>query len=252
MYNSFVISSAQDTVVTTGESSENPADDSYSRREIFNAALQVAKRSAPFKGKADETNSRLSESSFILIGKEGEILSRVKLEIVYRQCRINRRKNHQKTTDISDEQGGFGSLKSVPLAGGIKKRFLIIGGSVVAVIAVISSCNNYYDQKSRDSSRERLEKIVKEWDADLNVASSTARIALSPPVMKLRDYAQSVDRTPVHDCFDEARSTLREYMDATVQYFTKFMADADADISGGVEKSTNLRKEYEKELDACK
>lgn len=252
MYNRRVCRSVQDKDVATRVGGSDPSNESYSRKEVFNAALHVAKRSGPFKGKPDEANSRASESSFILIGKEGEILSRVKLELVYQQCRINRRKSRQGLETHQDQQESLQDKNKILLVRGIKKRYLVVGATVVAILAIVSSCHNNYDKRSRVLSRERLDRVVKEWDADLNVASSTARIALSPPVMRLRDYAQSVDKTPVHDCFDPARSSLREYMDATVRYFVRFMADADADISEDVEKAANLRREYEKRLEACK
>ena len=70
-----------------------------------------------------------------------------------------------------------------------------------------------------------MDEFVTDWEADLQIASATSRIALSAPVMKLREREEELTNTKVPECLEKGETVFLAHIRASIQAFTSFMAD---------------------------
>lgn len=100
--------------------------------------------------------------------------------------------------------------------------------------SLLGGCKNPFE--SKDKGVEQLNEIEKRWDDAIDVASSTARIALPTPVAKLQDIKRDLGSIELSDCLKPAREALNDYMDIKINVFLQFMADQEPTKFGSDDK----------------
>jgi hypothetical protein len=79
----------------------------------------------------------------------------------------------------------------------------------------------------------KIQPLVEEWDDAVEVANSTARIALSPMVREMQGIKRDVEDVPVPDCARHGSALLTEGMKTIIDAFIAFMGDeSDSAVSG--------------------
>jgi len=78
----------------------------------------------------------------------------------------------------------------------------------------------------------RIQPLLEEWDDAVEVANSTARIALSPMVRDMQGIERDVEDVPVPDCARHGSALLIDGMDSIIDAFIAFMGDESEDTVG--------------------
>lgn len=87
-----------------------------------------------------------------------------------------------------------------------------------------------HEQKQKDeltNSLKALDGIYERWGDAIRVADATSRIALSTPVATLQNIRREAQELTVAPCMDEAKTTLINSMDLTIEGFFIFMTNKD-------------------------
>lgn len=83
----------------------------------------------------------------------------------------------------------------------------------------------------------QIEPLLAEWQDAVELADSTARIALSPMVRDMQRIRREIEDIPPPDCAQHGRSLLISGMDSIIDAFIDFMGDApDATVSRKLER----------------
>lgn len=86
----------------------------------------------------------------------------------------------------------------------------------------------------------KIRPLVSEFNDTMKLASSTARIALSPVVKDLQRIRRDIANIQAPDCAREANDLLIDGMDGVINAFMLFMADA-SNITVAQEMDWGLR-----------
>ena len=101
--------------------------------------------------------------------------------------------------------------------------------SAIGVAVALGLVVNAYlaDQKKQEIKRAAasMDAFARDWNADMQVASATSRIALAGPVMKLRDREEQLAKTRVPECLAKSKAELVAHVRLSIEAFTSFMAD---------------------------
>lgn len=164
--------------------------------------------------KADESvdinKSRITDASVVLILDNGRTVRLPLLEIKYK---VN---------------GGFwGQIAdlhpALALAIRAPRQYKFAALALIAVVTLISELF-YRAQVSNDL--QSLTAFESRWDPDNDIARSTAKIALSAPVMKLREHEEKLTNWNMRGCAKEPLRLLKKYVRATIEGYTSFMRDS--------------------------
>jgi len=79
------------------------------------------------------------------------------------------------------------------------------------------------DAADVDRVSAEWEEILLAWDAAVDLASATARIALSAPVASLQGLEAKARAIVVPPCLQQAKSNLQRGMESTIALFLNFM-----------------------------
>lgn len=93
----------------------------------------------------------------------------------------------------------------------------------VLFTVLLSGCKNPFESKS--NGVERLNDIEARWSDAIDIASSTARIALPTPIANLQDIKRELGTVELSDCLKPAQNALNDYMNINIGAFLQFMAN---------------------------
>jgi hypothetical protein len=96
---------------------------------------------------------------------------------------------------------------------------------------------------------DEMTKIEQRWKDGVNLAGSTARMALAPQVANLQSIRRDLDGVEVSDCLKEAKAILANSMELTIQGFMQFLANENG--YGGLVSQKSFQEAGEK-LEAYK
>jgi hypothetical protein len=82
--------------------------------------------------------------------------------------------------------------------------------------------------ESDNKGLEDLNRIEAKWKDSLRVASSTSRIALSGPVLRLQDIKRELEIISVSSCLKSAKGHLLEHMEISISALLLFMQKSDS------------------------
>lgn len=105
---------------------------------------------------------------------------------------------------------------------------------ILIFTSLLGGCKNIFE--SKDKGVENLNEIENRWDDAIDIASSTARIALPTPVANLQNIKRDLKNVELSDCLKPAREVLNDYMDIKINTFLKFMADQEPTKFGSDDK----------------
>lgn len=110
------------------------------------------------------------------------------------------------------------------------------------------------NQEEFDTSIPALNTLYGKWKDALQLAESTARIALAGPVGNLQAIKREAETLPVPDCFVAPKQQMTNGMGKMIEGFFQFMQDATlgkylAAVSFG--EGRKFLAEYEKKAKAC-
>ncbi len=109
-------------------------------------------------------------------------------------------------------------------------------------------------QEEFATSIPALNTLYSQWKDALQLAGSTARIALAGPVGHLQTIKQQMDALSVPDCFMAPKQKMTKGMGKMIEGFLKFMQDATLGkylAAGSFDEGRQLLAEYEREAKAC-
>lgn len=87
--------------------------------------------------------------------------------------------------------------------------------------------------------------LITEWDDAEELASSTARIALSGPIATLQQIRRDTAAITPPDCANEMHEALEHYMQLTIDAYLSFMAnEGDEATAAKIEDSIDAREQY--------
>ena len=69
--------------------------------------------------------------------------------------------------------------------------------------------------------------------------------------MKLRDHAVALDQLILPECFEPASVLLRKHMDTSIEAFTEFMGDSDANVASYLAEAEKYKNDYQASLLKC-
>lgn len=95
-----------------------------------------------------------------------------------------------------------------------------------------------------------LQDMKRRWDAAVEVASSTSRIALAGQVTRLQDLAEELRNAEFTSCVRFARSALVTYQEYTIRAFVLFMGKESPE--GMFEAARTPLELYAEELASCR
>lgn len=225
----------------------------FTNKELYQAALLIFRRTNRIKHIPTEQNSRITDKAVILIGREGEIIGRVKLSEVLEYCE----RRHSNPKSLSARvffSSGQILHKAKDSFFRLSPSSLKISSLVISLLFVgfsFSYCTSIDKSKRAEAAKNRLDKLVSEWDIDRKIANNTSRIALAAPVMKLRDQAVALDQLILPECFETASILLRKYMDTSIEALTEFMGDSDANVAIYFLEAEKYKNDYQAALDKC-
>ncbi|WP_322798285.1 tetratricopeptide repeat protein [Thermoflexus sp.] len=102
------------------------------------------------------------------------------------------------------------------------------------------SAVGFYCRESTKRYMSKIRPLVSEFNDTMKLASSTARIALSPVVKDLQRIRRDIANIQAPDCAREANDLLIDGMDGVINAFMLFMADA-SNITVAQEMDWGLR-----------
>lgn len=110
------------------------------------------------------------------------------------------------------------------------------------------------NQEEFATSIPALNTLYGKWKDALQLAESTARIALAGPVGNLQAIKQQTEALPVPDCFIAPKQKMTKGMGKMIEGFFQFMQDATIGKYLAVRSFDEGRKllaEYERQAKAC-
>ena len=225
----------------------------FTDKELYQAALSIFRRTNRIKHTPTEQNSRITDKAVILIGGEGEVIGRVKLSEVLEFCERKQSKPKSFSARVFFSSGQ--TLRNTKDSFfRLSPSSLKISSLVVSLLLVgfsFSYCTSIDKSKRAEAAKNRLDKLVSEWDIDRKIANNTSRIALAAPVMKLRDHAVALDQLILPECFEPASVLLRKHMDTSIEAFTEFMGDSDANVASYFAEAEKHKNNYQAALLKC-
>lgn len=117
---------------------------------------------------------------------------------------------------------------------------------VLIFTVLLSSCKNPFEAK--DKGIEQLNNIEKEWDDAVNLASSTARIALPTPVANLQSIKRNSETIEVGECLKPVKKILNHYMGMKINTFLKFMAENESTKEEQILEKAKISKTFKEYL----
>ncbi len=120
----------------------------------------------------------------------------------------------------------------------------------ISLIAIaISGCDKLIEPK--DKGLVEIRKVEQRWSDGLQLAGSTARIALSPQVANLQSIKRDLDGVVVSECLKEAKVALSEHMELSIRGFLEFMSDRKYSAEKTLEESSKKIDDYKQARDKC-
>lgn len=86
-----------------------------------------------------------------------------------------------------------------------------------------------------------LSRAASGWDDANQLAQNTPRIALAPIVSRMQEIRGRVNLTTVSACTLAARTTLSDYMSATIGWYLSFMRGDDSTVTDALLGDSNAR-----------
>jgi hypothetical protein len=123
---------------------------------------------------------------------------------------------------------------------------------VVAIIG-IGAYLFYKDQQRKEIKQAiiRMDRLEADWTSDMQIAAATSRIALSGPVMKLREREEELTNLKVPECLSEGKTAMLSHMRESIQAFTSFMADRESESTDHMIEAARKAEVYGKEKQNC-
>ena len=136
---------------------------------------------------------------------------------------------------------------------GAKKYAPALSAIGIAIILGLGIHACVADQRKREikSAVSRMDAFTKDWNADLQIASATSRIALAGPVMKLREREEQLAKAEVPECLAKSKSELMAHVRASIESFTSFMADQEYLSSFKTSEAVRHLESYAKSKAEC-
>ena len=96
-----------------------------------------------------------------------------------------------------------------------------------------------------------LQALESKWVDALRVAKATSRIALSGPIAQLQAIRRDAEAVVVSECLTDAKSSLRNHMDATINAFLAFMAKNESEAQSELQRASIAILDYERSRGSC-
>ena len=212
----------------------------FSKDQLFEAAILLAGRKSR---DASRELSRQTDKSYILVGREGDIIARLKLPEVHKKCRCDE-------TLSSGSRQPF-RMQIIPVNGKVMVGTLL-GASVVVMLLWLASYYLREEQLKDELSRNKvsfseIKKATDDFSRFQQIAQSTPRISLSSPVTKLQELQRVTQEIQVSPCLSGSLKTVADGQTKVIDGLVYFMdsdnseAIAASMLSGGsVEMAAGL------------
>jgi len=127
--------------------------------------------------------------------------------------------------------------------------------SILGVVSIITlGIYLFFKDQQRKEIKQalnRMERLEADWKSDVEIASATSRIALSGPVMKLREREEELTNLKVPECLSKGKAAMLSHMRESIQAFTSFMADREYESTGHMIEAAKKVVAYGKEKQNC-
>lgn len=193
------------------------------------AAVTLAGR----KGRRSSSQlSRITDKSYILIGLDGEILARFRLQDVERMSQqlLEREDANSKTLEARPE-------RKMQILIGIALVAISIGMVKWAQETVLSAKINEEVDRNK-SMYDRLQSLSDEFSQFQQIASSTARIALSAPVTKLQEVQMRTESIKMPECLTDSKNRLSRGQAEIISGFVTFMDSSNSEFDAATKIAT--------------
>ena len=95
--------------------------------------------------------------------------------------------------------------------------------ALAASILFLTGCDKL--SESKDKGLTEIKNIEQRWSDGIQLAHSTARIALSNQVANLQSIKRDLDNVAVSECMQDAKTLLASHMELSIQGFLGFMQE---------------------------